>query len=794
MVGVYRMSSRTVIAASHAPAPFEHHSCRTHPYPSGWHSRRSMTQARSFHFPDDQAQRRHAFTLPTRGFRSLPAESFGLGSRPSMPCLGAIPPLPSPIVRRGASIFAAPPSIHPSQFMRLRPATPRWIFAVPYRNGGPVRVCRWARLFALLLPVATFVGCATGRLNNPFETAARKQSPSATAQGKSARDTDARKVAGVASKGQPGASETRSAGGLDKGASSVVAASSPNDKTSPVGPQDSLRSETSERALAGVATPAGASRGASLDAETLALIDRELRDASPDERSALFHELKSVHPQMVREILRIRRMGIQYREQQRAVAQSTAPPPSGVETASHQDAAGPRMSSDPGLGQNPWEIGAVRHTTARAPLGGHTATVDSERTPLSRTPDSPSSIVAPADMTVAAHAPATSPNSPAPPPSEAGPRGSPAEVAQAMGTAPGSVPPTVPPTSPVQTAAASVPVDAAPLPDPGRRSAPLVPGQYDVPPAQGWVAAVPGKAASVAQPVVANVQRALQDLSRPIRPGATPATGKEPSPPPSGNGPPVAADGSPAAEARPGEPAPAPELVRLIDAMERFTASIKPGTTPEEQQFFIEQHVYLRMLYLIASRHERALQAIPGIPTADQEFWQQTLWGIANYFDTENLPRDTDRATQTVAQFATAISRLQQKAQLKIRNTHFCRRIDSYGSYERFDRDDFTPGQPVLLYTEIENFHTEPTSDGRHRTLLKSTLEVFRPGPNGELVDRFEFPATEDLCRNPRRDYFHSYEFTIPTKLGLGPHVLKLTLEDQLTRKVATYSVNFTVR
>ena len=94
----------------------------------------------------------------------------------------------------------------------------------------------------------------------------------------------------------------------------------------------------------------------------------------------------------------------------------------------------------------------------------------------------------------------------------------------------------------------------------------------------------------------------------------------------------------------------------------------------------------------------------------------------------------------------------------------------------------------------IENFFSEPTTDGQYRTLLKSTLEIYRPGKTGDLVDRFEFPATEDLCRNPRRDYFHSYEFTIPTKLGLGPHILKLTVEDQLTRRVMTQSINFSVK
>jgi hypothetical protein len=56
------------------------------------------------------------------------------------------------------------------------------------------------------------------------------------------------------------------------------------------------------------------------------------------------------------------------------------------------------------------------------------------------------------------------------------------------------------------------------------------------------------------------------------------------------------------------------------------------------------------------------------------------------------------------------------------------------------------------------------------------------------------FPPTTDLCQNQRRDYFHSYEFTVPQRIAIGPHVMKLTVEDQLSQKLATYTLNFTVK
>ncbi|HEV7999891.1 MAG TPA: hypothetical protein VGP63_08435, partial [Planctomycetaceae bacterium] len=124
-------------------------------------------------------------------------------------------------------------------------------------------------------------------------------------------------------------------------------------------------------------------------------------------------------------------------------------------------------------------------------------------------------------------------------------------------------------------------------------------------------------------------------------------------------------------------------------------------------------------------------------------------------------------------------------------NVSFCNKIENYGRYERFKRDEFTAGQPVLLYAEVENFKSEQANDG-YRAMLKSTIEIF--DSRGTLVQKMPFAANEDQCASPRRDYYNSYEFAIPQQIGLGPHTLKLTVEDQLSQKVASYTVNFTVK
>jgi hypothetical protein len=234
------------------------------------------------------------------------------------------------------------------------------------------------------------------------------------------------------------------------------------------------------------------------------------------------------------------------------------------------------------------------------------------------------------------------------------------------------------------------------------------------------------------------------------------------------------------------------ELDRTTAFLEQEIATLRPGTTADEQSAYLRKHVALRMLYLMGHHQERALTAIPGLPPAEQEFWQQLFWGMSNALDSEHIPQPKDRATQTITQLNAALRRLQETADLQIRNVAFCRQILYFGNYERFPRDEFRPGQEVLLYAEIDNFKSEPTSDGQYRTLLRSTLEIL--SPSGELRKAIDFPATEDHCRNYRRDYFHNYQFVIPERLPLGPHTLKLTVFDELSGKMCSYSVNFVVK
>lgn len=236
------------------------------------------------------------------------------------------------------------------------------------------------------------------------------------------------------------------------------------------------------------------------------------------------------------------------------------------------------------------------------------------------------------------------------------------------------------------------------------------------------------------------------------------------------------------------------ELERLITQTTVEAAALIPGDNDTARQLYLRKHVQLRLLHLMTGQMDRALQPVPGIDPADQEFWQQMFWGMANYFDTQGMPDSSERATQTIAQLKSAAARLQEKARLELHNVAFCYKISGFGNYQRFKRDEFTPGQPVLLYAEVGNFKSELVSEGQFRTLLKSTLEIVEGGPTGRVVETLPLAPSEDRCRNQRRDYYHSYEFAVPQGCNPGPHTLRLRVEDQLGKKLAVTTLNFTVQ
>mgnify|MGYP001097145665 CR=1 FL=1 len=174
-----------------------------------------------------------------------------------------------------------------------------------------------------------------------------------------------------------------------------------------------------------------------------------------------------------------------------------------------------------------------------------------------------------------------------------------------------------------------------------------------------------------------------------------------------------------------------------------------------------------------------------------QDFWSQELYGLATWLDAERVTDASRRAGEAKIHLGAASGRLGELAPLLVRNLTFITRVQSYGVYEPFDKNEFVPGQDVLLYAEVENFKSEETPRGFF-TVLQGRYQIFDQG--GRQVAEQDLSTTEEYCRNPRRDFFLGYFLRIPKGLSPGRYRLQLTVVDVKSQKVAQSSLDFTIK
>lgn len=227
------------------------------------------------------------------------------------------------------------------------------------------------------------------------------------------------------------------------------------------------------------------------------------------------------------------------------------------------------------------------------------------------------------------------------------------------------------------------------------------------------------------------------------------------------------------------------ELAKAIQLLETKTA--EPAKTPGEASL----HASLRLLYLVAGRRDDALRPIAGVSESQQEFWNKQVYGLSVYLDEKRTDDDTRRAAEAMTHFRAATAQLAASASLVVRNLNFCTEVSSYGVFKKFDKYEFTAGQEVLLYAEIENYKSEQTDRGYH-TALKSHYQVL--DSQGKRIADQDFAVTEEHCQNLRRDFFVRYFVWMPKQIAAGNYTLQLTVEDTKGQKIGQSLIQFSIK
>jgi hypothetical protein len=210
---------------------------------------------------------------------------------------------------------------------------------------------------------------------------------------------------------------------------------------------------------------------------------------------------------------------------------------------------------------------------------------------------------------------------------------------------------------------------------------------------------------------------------------------------------------------------------------------------PDDQTRALEI-IRWKLLQALQGNREAALSPQSELTPAQQAFVTQQAYGLLALLSREQSLHWNRRATSATEHFVTASEKLGQSSGLWVKNLQLCTEIKGFGQVTPFSKLNFRTGQDVLLYAELDRFHTENNERGYH-TKFTSSLQLLDQG--GRIAHQRELTPVEEYCGNRRRDYFVSYQIKLPVNLDAGEYTVKLIIHDELGNQTGETSQRITL-
>ncbi len=185
----------------------------------------------------------------------------------------------------------------------------------------------------------------------------------------------------------------------------------------------------------------------------------------------------------------------------------------------------------------------------------------------------------------------------------------------------------------------------------------------------------------------------------------------------------------------------------------------------------------------------------------------------------DELPKLRQRVALASQHLQDGLAALSALGPLQLRNVALCTKVNGFGDFVDCSSGGLDPGQPVLLYVEVENFTSEVISASasastsgedtwarnlarregrgqsnppRYATELHARYEIL-DAQQRTIVSR-ALPVGGDVCRNRRRDYYISYVLYMPENIVPGAYTLELTVEDKKGGKFGSAVVDLQIK
>ncbi|MDB4368858.1 hypothetical protein N9Z58_01855, partial [bacterium] len=178
-------------------------------------------------------------------------------------------------------------------------------------------------------------------------------------------------------------------------------------------------------------------------------------------------------------------------------------------------------------------------------------------------------------------------------------------------------------------------------------------------------------------------------------------------------------------------------------------------------------------------RHQLANDGtLTSISAEEKKHWEHQLEAIETM--TQGGGEEaTEKATDaTLDNLRMAMNRLEAMAELQIMNSAICSEINGFGKHKPFPENKFQPGQPFLVYCEIENYESIEQEINLERVVQSRFQGGYQiENEAGQLVQSGQFPIIEDNAPKRRRDFYLYFKIEL-NELEPGNYRLRMEIED----------------
>jgi hypothetical protein len=117
-----------------------------------------------------------------------------------------------------------------------------------------------------------------------------------------------------------------------------------------------------------------------------------------------------------------------------------------------------------------------------------------------------------------------------------------------------------------------------------------------------------------------------------------------------------------------------------------------------------------------------------------------------------------------------------------VRNACFASRVRAWGVVDRFETAEFSAGQELIVYFELDQLSSRESADG-HTTRIDTAFRLV--DADGRRIHEWTFEPLEETCSGHRHDYFARYLVSVPASTPAGSLRLEIAVSDTLAGRTA---------